>query len=303
MTTLAQLARQVKAVQPSDTLILTPTLARWYATHDELAFKPEHVELVASLLRGEHKVDRTARFGPSGRGACPRQQLLRFLGTAESGPDAGLKHVFWDGHHMHMITQLILLDSGLADAIEVEVNVPQLRSRGSIDFVGTHPDGWRYGGDVKTTSASETSIRETQALVEAWAQSSDWTWPEDWPWFAKHMVKAYLQVSSYLALSDEMGMGLKKFVLLYVCKGSDRAQMPLREVVVERFPKIMDWVTAEVDYLNDHVDNQQLPPMLNGCIMRHGKAYTDCAYRSVCADAHWPTPPPSERSVFITVPS
>lgn len=297
--TLASIGRQVREVQPVGDLILTPKLARWIDTHDELAFKPEHVAIISDLLMGKHKMDRTGRFGPSGRGACLRQQVFRFLGLQGAVMEGGgMKLIFWDGHNAHMVKQLILLDSGLADDIEVEVSVPRLRSRGLIDAVGTHEEGWRYGVDIKTTSASKTSIRDTQGMMLDWMNSPSYDMPEHW--FAQAMIKSVLQVSSYMALTDELGWGLKKFTLLYWIKDAQQKGIPIQEVVVDRYPKAMDLVKAEVDTLNDHVEHEQLPPMLAGCTIGHGKAYEDCAYRAVCPSiVQWPQ---REVQVMIDLP-
>lgn len=296
--TLSSIGRQVRMVQPIDTLILTPKLSRWVETHDELAFSPEHVAIIAELLMGKHKMDRTGRFGPSGRGACLRQQIFNFLGVdGKVSHGGGMKMIFWDGHNAHMVKQLILLDAGLADDVEVEVHVPALRSRGLIDAVGTHDEGWRYGVDIKTTSASKNQVREAQSMMVDWMNSTDYELPDYW--FAAAMIKSVLQVSSYMALTDVLGWDLRKFSLLYWVKDNSNA-VPLQEVVVERYAKAMDLVRAEVETLNDHVNNEQLPPMLHGCVTGVGKAFEDCAYRAVCSRiSQWPK---RESQVFIQVP-
>lgn len=299
--TLSSIGKQVRDVQPVGDLILTPKLSKWIATHDELAFKPEHVAIIADLLMGKHKMDRTGRFGPSGRGACLRQQVFRYLGL-EGGmtEGGGMKLIFWDGHNAHMVKQLILLDSGLADDVEVEVSVPALRSRGLIDAVGTHDEGWRYGVDIKTTSSSKASIREAQAAMVDWMNSPSYDQPDYW--FAQAMIKSVLQVSSYMALTDELGWGLEKFSLLYWIKDAKQKGVPIQEVVVERYPKAMELVQAEVETLNDHVEHEQLPPMLSGCTMQLGKAWEDCAYRAVCPSiVQWPVQY-QETVVSINIP-
>jgi len=261
---VGQSVRQLLSAD-DDGLILTPNLLRllpmWDGTID-----PHVAELMAKLMSTPQR-DRSASFSASGSGDCLRKQELMFLGmpATVAGITPGLRQIFMNGTWVHMRWQAMLLTLGLLDGVETKIIKPSLRSRCSMDGIGTAQggryDGREFGFELKGRND--------------WNYNMQLRGPDE---------KTLRQVDFEFLLS-----GLELFVIINENKNSQG----WKEWVIVRDEARLDVVREEIDELNSAIDTEQLHPMLPECAkqLKKGK-FASCPFGGpggTCISAgNWP---------------
>lgn len=235
---------------------LTPAIRAWlaHAPQGVGIDTPEEAELVVKLLATPEEGSRAGAFHPSGLTRCPREQVFGFHGEAKDegySHGAQLQNIFNDGTWRHARWQLMLTKLGLLHSTEVRVSMPSRRLTGSMDGQGTDTkNGHDYFFELKGTSISLSKLEKEGALPA-------------------HVF----QVQAYLAAS-----GLPEAIIIYESK----MNQDWIEIVVQRDEGTIAEIIEILDDLNEHVDNDTLPPMLPDCRIKTGDEYSNCAYAKVC---------------------
>lgn len=240
------------------TKIVTPDYLSWLKLHSDDPYPDWVVDLMRQELSKQQR-DRTGSFSGSGAGSCIRQQLFGYLGVLppiETLPTADLLAIFDDGRWRHLRWQANLLSAGILTAIEVSLDWPAKRSKGSMDGMGVvrddHPNlSWR-GKDFGFELKGMNGFQYPKAVKKPF--------PDD-----KHMA----QVDRYFLSS-----GVDLFVVLYECKLTQRFH---EWVITPDMTRIQDQAD-ELDDLNKAVDNQLIPDQLRSCAARMGPYWQACAY-------------------------
>jgi hypothetical protein len=203
--------------------------------------------------------DRTKSFSGSSAGACLRAQEFGFLGVSpdvDQLPDTDLISIFDDGRWRHLRWQANLLSAGILKGIEVPLDWPLKRSKGSMDGWGVvwddHPHKqWRgkdFGFELKGVNGFQFSKLVQKKM------------PKD-----EHVH----QTMRYFAVS-----GVDLFVVLYECKLTQRTH----EWVLEPDEDMIADTIDELNDLNAAVDRQQVHPQLRSCSARMGPFWEGCPY-------------------------
>jgi hypothetical protein len=238
--------------------IVTPAYRKWLRKHSDDPYPDWVVELMAKELRKQQR-DRRWSFSGSSAGACLRAQEFGYLGIAtavEAQPSVDLLSIFDDGRWRHLRWQANLLSAGILRHIEVSLNWPAKRSKGSMDGLGVVPDdhpnlSWRgleFGFELKGVNGFQFSKLIQQPL------------PKE-----EHLD----QVDRYFLSS-----GVDLFVVLYECKLTQRTH----EWVITRDEQRIQESAYELDELNAAVDQEELHPQLRSCSARMGPYWQSCPY-------------------------
>lgn len=232
----------------NQTLLLTPRLDRWLAsTGGSLVLTSERMALMSSLLQKAPR-DRSQGFSGSASGSCPRRQMFTYIGLPERRHyDSVLFHRFIDGTFKHIKWQMMLLTADLLTDIEVPIEIPELRLKGSMDGLDDRvPFGW----ELKSTQAF--SYYMTNGPGEAHLRQ----------------VHAY-----FLARPD-----IERFSLIY----EDTTSRDWKEFVVERDAERLLDTRRQLEALNEYADNKRLPPVIPECALGKGQTFKDCTFSHKC---------------------
>jgi hypothetical protein len=233
--------------QSSHKLLVTPRLSKWLASNSDLVIPPEMAEMVTNELQKVPR-DRSASFSASARGSCMRKQVFGYIGVPGTARvDEDLAMLFIDGSIKHLAFQVMCLLAGAITDIEVGVDVPEKRMKGSID--GTN-EIEKWGLELKTTQAFQYFLSRGPSPSHK------------------------LQVHSYLKSRPD----LDRFSIVYW----DTRTRQWKEFVIERDPVYMRLVNREVRILNESVDNRRLPHVRQECKSGRSKVFKDCPYSAVC---------------------
>lgn len=250
--------RRTLALLDDDRQIVTPAYRKWLANHSDDAY-PDWVVAVITKELAKQQRDRRFSFSGSSAGYCMRRQEFDFLGVGADmnfKPSTDLLSIFDDGRWRHLRWQANLLSAGILDRIEVLLDWPAKRSKGSMDGVGTVPADhprvdWRgeeFGFELKGMHGF------------VYANAVKKPTPSE-----KHME----QVDRYFLVS-----GLKLFVVVYECKLTQQTH----EWVIERDERRIRYSAEELDDMNEAVDRQRIHDQLRSCARRMGPAWADCPY-------------------------
>lgn len=252
------LTRTLRQGEDEARLVVKPQLTRYLNHHHDLIYDRTVVDRVTQgLVRPSES--RSARFGASSAGGCPRAQVLSYLGAPGFGVDNGLQMIFEDGKWRHMRLQALLLQSGIISEIEVWSWWRRKRAGGQVDGYGyvpdDHPDvslrGKDFGLEIKGANMWPFKQAEKHGL-------------------AGLMNGKYLhQVARYFLFT-----GYDVFVVLVENKDTQE----LLEWVITDRDVDMAGQERELDALNQAVDQQQLPAMLPACGRGKGPDFRGCVY-------------------------
>jgi hypothetical protein len=251
------LRKTIRALIDPDKIV-TPAYRRWLRNHSDDPYPDWVVELIAKELRKQQR-DRTGSFSGSSAGACLRAQEFGFLGVnppVETLPSTDLIGIFDDGRWRHLRWQANLLTARILSSIEVTLDWPTKRSKGSMDGMGVvpadHPNPrWRgldFGFELKGMNGFQYARAVKDPLP-----------------IEKHLY----QVDRYFLSS-----GVDLFVVLYECKLTQK----IHEWVIERDDLRIKESEEELDDLNMAVDIQELHPQLKSCSHRMGPNWQGCPY-------------------------
>jgi hypothetical protein len=199
---------------------------------------------------------RSGRLGGSSAGQCLRAQILSYLGAPGTPVDVDLRKIFEDGKWRHARIQATLLQAGIIDRVEVPARWRRARAFGQIDGSGTVPDDH----PVVEWRGLEFGLEIKGAMSFAW-QNIEQIGPE----------KYFEQVSRYFLYT-----GFELFVIIIENKDTQRTQ----EYVVSERDVNTGRALHELQVLNDHIDDHQLPPKLPACALLRGQLFHTCPYGS-----------------------
>jgi CRISPR/Cas system-associated exonuclease Cas4 (RecB family) len=242
--------RQQLALLKSGSIITQP-FNIYLATVEEPGFvdpsDSKMLALVSKLLTRRPRGNRSGAWHPSSLHHCPRAQVFSFLGVPEKVKvNPGLQHVFNDGHWRHVRWQISLLQSGLADAVEIGTRSDAYNLVGHLDALKDDA----YTIEIKGIH----SMQYQYILAEPKPEHSD-------------QVEAYFMTTGY-----DTG------VIIYEDKSSNN----WHEHVVHPDKHRRRRIVKLLDRLNTHINQQTLPQPLDDCRARKGPIYRDCPYAYLC---------------------
>lgn len=252
----ADLKRLLRAVHQSDQIV-TPRYEQWLLKDQALPIPAHIADRIRDLLVTPPR-DRTASFSASSSGKCQRAQVYAYLGTETYHIDsAQLQTIFLNGTFVHLRLQASLLMAGiLTDITHIEfpLHWRRLRTRGTMDGIGTVPDdhphaSWRgktFGLELK--SANSNVFRKLR---------------DDGPDKYRHQFTRYFLMS-----------GVDLFDVFVECKDTQETL----EWVVEPDPKLIKEDRLELEDLNYYINSQKLPPRIPECRGMKGDVFRNCTY-------------------------
>ena len=244
----ASLKRMVRVAKQQSRI--TPKLTGWLASHGEGVVVTDE-ETEALLLRlVKPGGSRSHAFHPSQLYQCQRRQVFDYYGVEGlRAYNPTLQNIFNDGTWRHMRWQIMLLNAGIISRVEVRVDVPEVRLTGSMDGIND-TEGWMF--ELKGTSQF-SSVKKNGVM----------------PAHVK-------QVMAYLMAAE-----LDKAVVVY----EDKLSQNWAEFEVHRDEATVKEIAAILEVLNEAVDHDQLPEMLDDCKVATGKTYDQCPYSHICREA------------------
>ena len=252
-----------RASTKSDLLVSQP-YEQYLASHPNILIDETVAEFVKKELTTPQR-NRRMTFSASARGACAREQVFQFTPvTPVPKTNASLYAIFHHGTFMHLKWQALLSDAGILDELEISCTWQAYRLSGTIDGAGEIPASHplrenfdRFGWELKSIN------------------SNGFRWVIDRGPSSTHL----LQIHAYM-----LATGWRVWSLCYENKDTQE----WKEFVVHFDEKIAEDVENELIYLNEHVDDKQLPPVLDECKKRQG-AFKKCAFAHVCLETEtWP---------------
>lgn len=232
-------------------LLVTPRLDAWLlSVKGQLELDPDIAAMVVEKVTGSQQ-NRSGRFHPSASGKCPRRQQFSFYGLSERSPtDSVTMMKFLVGTWGHLRWQVMLIQSGIAQGVEVPVEHSTLPVAGNMDALGVDSKG-RFGIEIKTWRSLPKE-------------------PKDY-----HVR----QIHAYMALAD-----LDRFSLLY----EDKASSDWREFVIKRDEALIEEIEREWEMLTEasgeDESTMQLIKPLSECYDGRGDEWKWCPYRDRCLD-------------------
>lgn len=234
--------------------IITPRLEEWLVQHDSVVLDNAQADVLKQLVMTKPR-DRSASFSSSSRGKCPRFQVFQYLGMPVTLKiDPILANLFNDGTWRHLRWQMTLMAADIVTDVEAPWTLPERRVRGSLD---ARNDEEAWGLELKGINSYGFGAVITNGVR-----------PDH-----------ELQVGTYFVGNPE----LERFVVLYECKNTNQWS----EIIVSRDPIIIAAVEHEIDYLNECVDNQELPPVLPECANGDSTTFKKCPYSGDCRNVDY----------------
>jgi hypothetical protein len=226
---------------------ITPKLHGWLNANDGIHVDNAEVMRTVMQILAPPKGDRSGVFHPSQLYQCQRYQLFDFHGLDTEGSyNPTLQNLFNDGHFRHLRWQIMLLNAGILTDVEVPISRSDLRLSGSMDGLNKD-EGWMF--ELKGTSQYQQVMK--RGIMPAHTK----------------------QVNAYLLAS-----GLDTALVVYECKQSQQ----WTEFEITRDEKIIGEIEAILESLNNALDNNVMPEVLDDCKNKTGTTYSNCAHREVC---------------------
>lgn len=207
-------------------------------------------DLLVRLLSKRDEGYRAGAFHPSSVTSCMRSQVFGFLGVPPKRViSPGLQNIFNDGTWRHARWQITLLSAGILTAVEVPIDYPPLRISGSLDGIN---DQREFDLEFKG--------------INQWQYESIKSEPRPEHIIQKHAYWLYGPYDWHIGS------------LIYENKGTSQ----YHEHIVRWDQKIADVVHKVVEELNEHVNDETLPPVLAECKAEEGETWKGCPYAYVC---------------------
>lgn len=261
---MSSLKKLLKSTANAGGLLVTPRYEQYLATHPNILVD----ETVADFIKDELTTpqrNRRLTFSASARGACPREQVFQFTSIKPVPKlNTDLYAIFHQGTFMHLKWQALLLDAGILDEPEITCRVDEYNMTGTVDGMGTIPSAQQtvFGADIFGWELKSINSRGFQWVLDKGPNQH-------------HM----LQIHAYM-----LATGWTVWSLIYENKDTQQ----WKEFTVHRDEEIVDQVRSELRYLNEHVENKELPPILDECKKKQG-AYKKCAFAHACLEQdEWP---------------
>jgi hypothetical protein len=258
------LNKLLRAVKNSD-LVITPRLQLFLMRNPNLILDKKVTDMIHTELKKKPR-KRSGSFSSSAAGMCERRQIFNYIGI-DSGTvnNPQLQQIFYDGTWRHLRWQATLLQAKILDDIEVPLKWDAKRSRGTMDGVGTVPEDhprtdWRgleFGFELKGTNSFVYRKAIEDGLKE------------------EHLN----QIHRYFLVG-----GFDLFVVVYENKDNQE----WTEWVVTPEPNRLKQQEEELQRLNQAVETETLPSMLQGCQKRTSQEWKQCPFagnKGVCVQA------------------
>jgi len=242
-------------MKESAELLVSPRLDRWLLEHPEgIVIDAYFQPLLLRLTSDTSNSQRTSRFGASNRGTCLRQQVFRFLGMPGlASADSALQNLFNDGNWRHIRHQMMGMMGGWFTDVEVKAELPAYNLATSLDGENSF-EGW--GFEPKGTSNFGRII--------------EYDIPHG------HMLQMHTTM---------LATGYDRMVYL----AEDKRTQAWKEIIIQRDPLMIREVKDELNRATDAIEDQRLPPVLDGCRVKKGDEYQACPYRRFCPfQKSWP---------------
>lgn len=263
-------------------LLVTPAFNRYMRSNGgELTVSPANAAKVLEMLSVPPR-DRSGSFSPSARGNCLRAQALAFLGAPQGQLSIEQMNLFMDGRFRHLRWQLVGLEAGFLDEVEVSVPMPAWMAKGSVD--GRNVAG-RWGFELKGTSMDLAHLGTAFQHVTAALDEGRVPDIGKGRSHVKLMWKHYHQIAGYILQMRANDMDVDKFALVYENKQTQR----WAEFVVEPNEWMLQLVEDELKTLGKAMRIKKLPQIREECRPTTDKT---CPYAAIC---HNPYPHLPER--------
>jgi hypothetical protein len=200
-----------------------------------------------------YKRPRAGRFSASAMGGCRRATVFGYANAPQVKTETAGEEIFDHGTVSHLRWQMEGLTMGYMRAAEVWVEDKDLRVGGSMDAD-------LENGDVFELKSCAPSVYR-RVVEEA-------QWPK---------AENIAQADTYMLLRDAPYVSL-----VY----EDRSYGDFHEFRVARDARRERNILRELRTLNRYVEEDDLPPMLDDCELRLGKAYRQCFFRKICPKVH-----------------
>jgi hypothetical protein len=253
MPTVADVARRALSDEPDP--FVAPFHSRWQELDEhEQIYSERAIQHSVDVYRKKHMVPRAGRLSPSMLGRCKRESLFTFAGAPKLPESPESKDLMDAGKKDHLHWQMEGLsfpfDAPYMTEVEKFVIDRAMRFGGSID--GILRDG---------------SIFELKTVF--WSVMNKVM--ENGPHF-EHLM----QLAGYWMLT-----GIPNASFIYYERGLG-SYWEVRILDIDKNNRAVEAAEEEVEDLNQHIDRDSLPDMLNDCRLKVGKVYKDCRYRNIC---------------------
>ncbi len=277
MSSLKKLLKAHSGESTSD-LLVSPRFEQYLATHPNTLVDDTVAEFIKSELTTPQR-NRRMTFSASSRGACAREQVFQFTSLRQvPKTNTSLYAIFHQGTFMHLKWQALLLDAGILNEVEMPCRWDEFNVTGTIDGGGEVTAGHPLRADHDSFGWELKSIN-----------SRGFRWVIDTGPKFQHL----LQIHTYM-----LATGKRLWSLVYENKDTQE----WKEFVVHFDEEVAQKVREELAYLNDHVAQKRLPPILPDCIERKGP-FKNCGYAYACLEQDsWPgdeQPKPLNRRIKV----
>ena len=254
----AGLTKTIKALKGKSNLLVTPKIEDFMRRNPEgIIWNQQAYDLIKEITqKWEANSSRGGRFGASGRGKCKRRQIFAYLDMPSPYvTDTDQQNLFEDGKWRHLRWQVKGVQAGALTHVEHPYEYKPLRVSGAMDGLNSYDSfGFELKGDRRM-------VRSMDGV------------PDD------HNMQIHTML---------LATGWDRFVYII----EDKATQNFREIVVKRDKRVINLVRAELEELNEHVEDHRLPPILPACAAKEGP-YRSCPFASKCLERHadgdyWP---------------
>lgn len=236
------LTKTLRAARMGNQHIVTPRLKAFMRDNPNLVVEPWVAEKISEQITKQPRV-RSGSFSSSSAGDCPRKQIFQYQGIEPEHPvSATVQNIFYDGTWRHLRWQAVLLQAGIITEIEYPLPWEEMNSVGTMDGLGVVPD------DHPTEKWRELEFGwELKGINTYGFRSVESGGPKT----------AHLDQTHRYFLSG----GFDLFVIIY----EDKNTQEWTEFVIEPDPARLDAQREELEMLNLHAKEKEIPPMLSGC--------------------------------------
>lgn len=233
-------------------LYVTPRHIKFMEQPEHMQVPPDHVIMtMAEVAQGRRKHVRTERYSPSSLGMCNRRILLGYYGVTQDQTMVDNLDMMRVGTWMHEGWQREGLTAGYMADVEVWVS-----------------DGARLGGSMDALLDDDSVFElKTQRSMVYLKQAG-----EPAPKY-EHL----LQTEAYFRCT-----GMNEASVLYQNRDSGETN----EYRYKSTPYMSDKLDELLARLDQHVDQDYLPKMLNDCQTKTGYVYKVCPYKKECMRLH-----------------
>lgn len=239
------LAKHIKIAKRNSRI--TPKLHAYLNSNDGIRVSDAELQEKVLEILAPPSHGRDGHFHPSQLYQCQRSQIFGFYNVqGDKSYNPTLQNLFNDGHFRHLRWQIMLMNAKVLTDIEMPVEIPEYRLKGSVDGFNSQ-DNWVF--ELKGTSQFNQINNRGMALPA-------------------HIK----QVHAYM-----MATGAESALIVYECKSTQQ----WIEIEVKRDPNIIAEIESILKSLNKAIDTGKLPEVLDECQNKEGQ-YKYCPYSKVC---------------------